>query len=132
MEHQLWLAPWPVKKSPFIYHIIIVFIYVWRTDASSLRVGRKKDKYEGGDIPSRAHLSSADNLDNTLLCILFADGDHECYDLNSDDSDGDDNANPFLVMIRFTVDFSANLKSNIHFEFRTKKVRKNISMREAK
>ena len=92
----------------------------------------QKDKYEGGDIPSRAHLSSADNLDNTLLCILFADGDHECYDLNSDDSDGDDNANPFFVMIRFTVDFSVNLKSNIHFEFRTRKVRKNISMREAK
>ena len=102
-----------------------MFIYVWRTDASSLRVSRKKDKYEGGDIPSRAHLSSADNLDNTLLCILFADGDRECDDLNSDDSDGDDNANPSL-------DFSVNLKSNIHFEFRTKKVRKNISMREAK
>ena len=102
---------------------------VWRTDASSLRVSRKKDKYEGGDIPSRAHLSSVDNLDNTLLCILFADGDHECDDLNSD---GDDNANPFLVMIRFTVDFSVNLKSNILFEFRTKKVRKNISLREAK
>ena len=90
-------------------------------------MSRKKDKYEGGDIPSRAHLSSADNLDNTLLCILFADGDHECDDLNSDDSDGDDNANP-----SFTVDFSFNLKSNIHFEFRTRKVRKNISMREAK
>ena len=55
-----------------------MFIYVWRTDASSLRVSRKKDKYEGGDIPSRAHLSSTDNLDNTLLCILFADGDREC------------------------------------------------------
>ena len=92
-----------------------MFIYVWKTDASSLRVSRKKDKYEGGDIPSRAHLSSADNLDNTLLCILFADGDHECDDLNSDDSDGDDNANPSL-------DFSVNLKSNIHFEFRTKKI----------
>ena len=73
-----------------------MFVCVWRTDASSLRVSRKKDKYEGGDIPSRAHLSSADNLDNTLLCILFADGDHECDDLNSDDSDGDDNANPSL------------------------------------
>ena len=73
-----------------------MFIYVWRTDASILRVSRKKDKYEGGDIPSRAHLSSADNLDNTLLCILFADGDHKCDDLNSDDSDGDDNANPSL------------------------------------
>ena len=78
-----------------------MFIYVWRTDASSLRVSRKKDKYEGGDIPSRAHLSSTDNLDNTLLCILFADGDRECDDLNSDDSDGDDNANPSL-------DFSVN------------------------
>ena len=75
-----------------------MFIYVWRTDAGSLRVSRKKDKYEGGDIPSLAHLSSADNLDNTFLCILFADGDHDCDDLNSDDSDSDnsDNANPSL------------------------------------
>ena len=96
VEHQLWLAPWPVKKSPCIMsHYYCVCVCVENRCQQS-EGESQKDKYEGGDIPSRAHLSSADNLDNTLLCILFADGDHECDDLNSDDRDGDDNANPSL------------------------------------